>query len=98
MAMIQCDECGDGVSNKAASCPNCGAPIQGTSTQTTEDTSKKWKAHEAFAGILMGLGFLGCCAGGGSEQPALGAAAWGLAILGAAWGIIAKAGEWWDNG
>jgi hypothetical protein len=27
MALINCDECGKEVSDKAASCPNCGAPI-----------------------------------------------------------------------
>ena len=28
MAMINCKECGQEVSNKAAACPNCGAPIK----------------------------------------------------------------------
>ena len=27
MAMIKCPECGHQVSDKAKSCPNCGAPI-----------------------------------------------------------------------
>ena len=27
MAIIKCPECGKEVSNKARSCPNCGAPI-----------------------------------------------------------------------
>lgn len=27
MALIKCEECGKEVSDKAASCPNCGAPI-----------------------------------------------------------------------
>ena len=27
MALIQCGECGKEVSDKAAACPNCGAPI-----------------------------------------------------------------------
>jgi len=27
MALIKCEECGKNVSDKAASCPNCGAPI-----------------------------------------------------------------------
>ncbi len=26
MALVKCDECGHGVSTKAAACPNCGAP------------------------------------------------------------------------
>lgn len=31
MAMITCPECGREVSDKAASCPNCGAPINNSS-------------------------------------------------------------------
>jgi len=27
MALIKCDECGENVSDKAKSCPNCGAPV-----------------------------------------------------------------------
>ncbi|RVS47000.1 zinc-ribbon domain-containing protein [Citrobacter freundii] len=27
MALIKCKECGEQVSDKAASCPKCGAPI-----------------------------------------------------------------------
>ena len=27
MALILCEECGKEVSDKAAACPNCGAPI-----------------------------------------------------------------------
>ncbi|PCQ44939.1 zinc-ribbon domain-containing protein [Citrobacter freundii] len=34
MALIKCKECGEQVSDKAASCPKCGAPI-----------AKKTKAH-----------------------------------------------------
>lgn len=35
MALINCSECGKEVSDKAASCPNCGNPIQ-ESTQSKE--------------------------------------------------------------
>lgn len=31
MALIKCDECGRDVSDKAASCPQCGAPVIATS-------------------------------------------------------------------
>ncbi len=33
MALIKCDECNHDVSNKAASCPNCGAPISKTASK-----------------------------------------------------------------
>ena len=30
MALIQCEDCGHDVSDRAPACPNCGAPIAGT--------------------------------------------------------------------
>ena len=42
MALIKCNECGKEVSDKANTCPNCGAPI-------TEDEIKK----EIKAGIYV---------------------------------------------
>lgn len=46
MALIKCSECGKEVSDKANSCPNCGAPIK-------EDEIKK----EINAGIKIGKKF-----------------------------------------
>ena len=34
MALIKCSECGKQVSDKAASCPNCGAPIKAMNNDT----------------------------------------------------------------
>ena len=39
MALISCDECGKQVSEKAASCPNCGAPIQNETSNSCESNS-----------------------------------------------------------
>lgn len=33
MALIKCPECGNQVSDKAASCPNCGCPVSDTTVQ-----------------------------------------------------------------
>lgn len=35
MGMINCPECGKEISDKAASCPNCGCPIEAVSTGTS---------------------------------------------------------------
>lgn len=48
MAMITCKECGKEISDKAAVCPNCGAPVlpeEATKTeqQTHEDLSKRYR-------------------------------------------------------
>ena len=52
MALIKCKECGKEVSDKAASCPNCGAPISDNITVNLKSGSKvkltrpglKWEA------------------------------------------------------
>lgn len=36
MALIKCEECGHMVSDKATSCPNCGAPVNQQSQQGSE--------------------------------------------------------------
>ena len=61
MALIQCPECGDKVSDTATACPHCGAPIArradfastGTQVQTVEETSKRLKAQILFSAILF---------------------------------------------
>lgn len=40
MALIKCDECGKEVSDKAATCPNCGAPIASKQNSNTQPTIK----------------------------------------------------------
>lgn len=44
MALIKCSECGNEVSDKAASCPKCGNPVAATSekperVRTAEDSA-----------------------------------------------------------
>lgn len=42
MALIQCPECGNEISDKASACPNCGYPVVGTAhTEGTEKTDEK---------------------------------------------------------
>lgn len=38
MAMVKCGECGREVSDKAASCPNCGAPVDADTVLRAPDT------------------------------------------------------------
>ena len=40
MALIKCDECGKGVSDKAAACPNCGNPMRGDLTSQETDVKR----------------------------------------------------------
>ncbi len=49
MAMVECAECGKEVSDKAANCPSCGAPVAGIQVATQE------KGHSVRSGAITGL-------------------------------------------
>ncbi|GGC26415.1 hypothetical protein GCM10011371_12490 [Novosphingobium marinum] len=44
MALISCEECGKQVSDKAANCPHCGAPVEVTQNVTCEECSADYPA------------------------------------------------------
>lgn len=103
MALISCDECGNEVSSKAETCPNCGAPVAGGpgSAQTVEDTSKKFKAHQLLGAASATIGTVGTCsmAGDGSNQiSTLGIVFVVMALLGMVWFIGSRIGAWWHHG
>ncbi len=62
MALIKCSECGKEVSEKAATCPNCGAPIASgqeisidpKSHARVTRTGAKWEGI-GFILILLGI-------------------------------------------
>lgn len=45
MALIECKECGQQVSDKAAMCPNCGCPIETTEVETKLDSEPIVEPH-----------------------------------------------------
>lgn len=51
MALINCPECGKEISDKAASCPNCGCPVQ---NEIQEEHNESGKKYGAFHRILYG--------------------------------------------
>ena len=69
MALINCEECKKEVSDKAASCPNCGAPLQATTAKQSlwdsvsqrsgpkevvvRGTDVGYEAQKATEGILV---------------------------------------------
>ncbi len=63
MALTNCGECGNNVSDQAASCPHCGAPIPATSPVSSEDINNLRKdvrnlhrSHAYVAGEEVGEG------------------------------------------
>lgn len=67
MALIACAECGKEISDKAAACPHCGAPVVGAApvmTVTTQQPSSwwKWLIVVPVGGFLL-LMLIGSCSG-----------------------------------
>ena len=95
MALIQCDECGNQVSDRAKSCPKCGAPVGGEMVTLTEQTSKKWKAIQVFGAVIILCSFMGCLVAVGSEKPDAVAMPGLGVLLGFAVHSVGRFGAWW---
>ena len=103
MALIKCSECGNSVSDKAVTCPHCGAPISraketaaaGQALTTVQQTSKKLKAELLLAIGLASFGFLLLWLEGSSSQ--YGAIGGGLAAVGLLWFLITRIRIWWHH-
>ncbi len=55
MAMIKCSDCGKDISDKAATCPGCGAPINEVPLKIQKDHPQMVKRS---GGTWEGIGFL----------------------------------------
>ena len=69
MALIQCDECGNEISDKAEACPRCGAPVAGESAPSSATPAppkprKKVSAGRValLLGVVLGVPVLGLAA------------------------------------
>lgn len=107
MAMIKCGECNNEVSDKAVSCPKCGAPIAsaqetraaGAPLTTTQETSKKLKLQIVVASLMFWIGFIwvGVQIGSPSyagEQSKIGVI---LLAVGLTWYIFTRFRIWWHH-
>lgn len=108
MALINCPDCGNEVSDRAEACPNCARPIRDASTpaegvQTIEDTGKRWKLMRVVGTLAFLGGFvvLLIVAGSGSEGGEPSNASIVLAISTVFGGMVlylwARVGKWWHH-
>ena len=57
MALISCSECGNQISDKAATCPHCGAPTAANTSKTTNPvvvTAPKSRSAAVLLAMLLG--------------------------------------------
>ena len=96
MALIKCNECNNEVSDKATSCPKCGAPIAsnesiaaGATLKTVQETSKKFKLQSLISVSLIIIGFVWFIVSNSPEngQEPSGAAI-SMVLIGMIWYIV----------
>lgn len=106
MPLIQCSECNSSVSDKAATCPNCGNPIAtlqesisaGAPLNTIQETSKKFKLQTllSVALIIGGILWVASISGDPAQEDDAGKA--GIVIMaGLLWYIINRFRIWWHH-
>lgn len=108
MALIQCPECSNAVSNTASTCPHCGAPIAqaaaervaiGTPVSTIQETSKSLKVHILLSTVLFFVGitvfFVAMNASDGASG--IGAIGFLIFLVGAIWFFVTKFRIWWHH-
>jgi TM2 domain-containing membrane protein YozV len=83
MAMITCSECGKDVSDKAAYCPNCGAPISGAADGPPKNMVIE---HPKSRGLAIILALL--LGGLGVHLFYLNKVGWGIVFLLLSWTFI----------
>ncbi len=103
MALITCSECNNEVSELAANCPGCGAPVQNLATvkavntdvQTIEATSKKLKLHLIYSVLAIIIGMIILIIGSNSEHISM--PGFLLTSFGMFWICITKFRIWWHH-
>lgn len=106
VAIIQCSDCGNEVSDAAPSCPKCGRPIStaadvkatGGALTTTQETAKTFKAQSIAAVALIIIGAIWLFTAS-AAQPAGNATvpSWMLAA-GLIWYVVNRFRSWWHHG
>ncbi|MCK4705825.1 MAG: zinc-ribbon domain-containing protein [Gammaproteobacteria bacterium] len=108
MSLIRCSECNSDVSDKASTCPKCGAPISndnesvgsGVHLKTVQETSKKFKLQ-----TLLSVSFI--IVGGVWSFVSVSAVTEGIAepspagayilLIGIIWYLINRFRIWWHH-
>ncbi len=112
MALIQCPECSNTVSNTAAACPHCGAPIAragaehvaiGTPVSTIQQTSKRLKSRLVISALLWWVGVIWLIFAISEAKESIGAkppfptTPFMITFIASGWFILTKIRIWWHH-
>lgn len=107
MALINCPDCESQVSNRAAACPKCGAPVAGASAAkaasarltTTQQTSKRLKLHLIISFVLTSIGIFWVSVSVNSTNSGEDTSAIPvfLTFIGLVWIAVTRIRIWWNH-
>lgn len=96
--LIECPDCGQDVSIRAAACPGCGAPVSmsGDSLHvTTQSTGKSLKLQGALSVLLFLAGAVTILAQPAGTEPRPAGPL--LLVIGVVWWIVVRIQKWWRH-
>lgn len=94
MALIQCPECNNQISDTAPRCPQCGYQREAA---TIQETGKEWKGLQLIGGIMAIFG-VPIAMLGGLVVPALSYASLTVMLAGMGMFTYARMMAWWHHG
>jgi len=107
MPLIACPDCSTQVSDRAPTCPQCGAPIAGRQEAaaagalltTVQETSKRLKVHILIAALCFWVGLIGTnvLMFDARTGVALTIIPSLLTVVGLLWYIVTKFRIWWHH-
>jgi hypothetical protein len=68
MALVRCSECKSKISDQAAACPQCGAPVSPRTNTAASGNPKKRSPLAIGCLAILGIGFLGAIISGVTNQ------------------------------
>ena len=111
MALIQCPDCSNTISDTASACPHCGAPLAraaseraaiGVPLNTIQETSKRLKAQVVASTLIGAAGLIWILAAMKMSEwdTFLRMARGGIVLwcIGLIWLIVTKFRIWWHHG
>lgn len=105
MALISCPDCKKEISDKAPTCPGCGAPIAKdqesagsgvTHLVTTQETSKALKLQSALSGLLLIIGFTWIIVAQSADATPSSVPGT-LIFIGLIWYLVTRTRIWWHH-